>query len=135
MPLWKLIPNTHPTDPRWQDRPIYDEVVVRAATSGAARRLAARFELGLTADTAATPAPHAVGNGSEPLGSALEDEKLYRMLALGTEDTATATGAPIGDAVLRAVRAKAAEDLRVGGASGPSGPSRKFIRQASTDHT
>lgn len=102
MPLWKLVPGTHATDPRWQDRPIFAEVIVRAATSGLARRHAAVFELGLGPDRHG----HAVGNGSEPLGSALEDEKLYHMLTL---DEAAAPRPPgddgIADGVLHAVRA------------------------------
>lgn len=131
MPLWKLVPNTHPTDPRWQDRPIYDEVLIRAATSGQARRVAARFELGLAPDDTA----RAVGNGSEPLGSALEDEKLYHLLALPPEaevgpdvgpDVASGFDpAPAEEAVLRAVRRAAAEEPRPGGASGPGGPRRE----------
>lgn len=78
MPVWKLVPSTHETDPRWQDRPIYAEVIVRAPTAGLARRQAARFELGVDPDDTG----RAVGNGSEPLGSGLEDEKLYRMVLL-----------------------------------------------------
>jgi hypothetical protein len=78
MPVWMLIPSTHDTDPRWQGRPIFTEVLVRADTAGMARHLAARFELGVDPDDTG----RAVGNGSEPLGSALEDEKLYQMLTL-----------------------------------------------------
>lgn len=101
MPLWKLVPTARPTDPRWLDRPIYQEVVVRAATSGAARQVAARFELGMDARKRGL---HSVGNSSEPLGSALEDEKLYRMLAVEPKDEPSAEAGMEEDAVLKAVR-------------------------------
>ncbi len=94
MALWKLVPSTHETDPRWQDRPVYAEVVVRADTAGRARLLAGRYELGVHPDDTG----RAVGNGSEPLGSALEDEKLYQMLRV---DDPTAVDGPEG--VLSAV--------------------------------
>lgn len=111
MPLWKLVPTTHPADPRWLNRPIYKEVLIRAPTAGVALRLAARFELGL--DDTSVP-HHAVGNGTERLGSSLEDGKLYRLLSMepgDTEDTATAHPL-LGDAVLKAVLAPVDERAR-----------------------
>ncbi|MFA7429783.1 MAG: hypothetical protein WCZ23_06480 [Rhodospirillaceae bacterium] len=100
MTVWMLIPSTHDADPRWQDRPIFSEVLVRAETAGMARRLAARFELGMDPDDTG----RAVGNSSEPLGSALEDEKLYQMLTL--DDAALADDIRLGPpGVLRAVPA------------------------------
>lgn len=75
MPLWVLSPVTHPSDPRWQGRTIFSKVVIRAGTAGEARRLASQYELPVGQDAPAA----AVGNGAEPLMSALEDEKLYRM--------------------------------------------------------
>lgn len=86
MPLWKLVPTTHETDPRWMGRSRFDEVIVRADTAGMARLVAARLEV------PGGPAnPQAVGNGTEPLGSALEDEKLYGMAML-SDQAARAAG-------------------------------------------
>jgi hypothetical protein len=73
-----FIPTARDTDPRWQGRQIFTEVLVRADTAGMARHLAARFELGVDPDATG----QTIGNSSEPLGSALEDEKLYQMLTL-----------------------------------------------------
>lgn len=84
MPLFRFTPATHPHDPRWMGRAQYDEVVVRAATAGEARRLAA----GLEAPAAARDMTGAVGNGTEPRHGALDDEKLYRMHPIA-EDEAT----------------------------------------------
>lgn len=75
MPLWRLIPTAHETDPRWQGRAIFSEVVVRAETAGLARRAAACFELPTDPENNLA----AVGNGAEPLTAGLEDEKLYRL--------------------------------------------------------
>jgi hypothetical protein len=82
MPFFRFVPATHERDPRWLGRRPYEDVVVRAPTSGAARHLAATLEApGAAADMAG-----AVGNGCEPRPAALDDEKLYRMEMLsGTE--------------------------------------------------
>lgn len=85
MPLWRLIPEAHETDPRWMGRRHFAEVVVRAPTAGQARLEAARHELFV----APTAMARAVGNGSEPLGAALEDEKLYSLHPIGPRDPET----------------------------------------------
>lgn len=107
MPLWKFVPAAHPTDPRWQGRPMFSEVIVRADSAGMARRVAGAYELPVSPEQTM----RAVGNGSEPLGSALEDEKLYRMKRMGETDAAFVATLEReredggGEGVLRAVRA------------------------------
>ncbi len=82
MPLFRLVPATHAHDPRWMGRPVYDEVVVRAANAGEARRIAGTLEA--PADMRAMT--DAVGNGSEPRTGALTDEKLYRMETVAEDE-------------------------------------------------
>ena len=41
MPLWRIHPVVHPSDSRWQGRPIWAEVIVRAETAAMARVIAA----------------------------------------------------------------------------------------------
>jgi len=84
MPLFRFTPATHRHDPRWQGRALFDEVVVRAPSSGEARRLAATLEA--PGDERAMA--HAVGNGSEPRTGALDDEKLYRMEPISEDEAA-----------------------------------------------
>ncbi|MDX1710417.1 MAG: hypothetical protein R3316_04700 [Rhodovibrionaceae bacterium] len=77
MALWKLEPVARPDDPRWQDYPIWREVVVRAASAGEARALAAELE--------ATP-EQTSGNESISYGSRLADEKMYSCRQVHPDD-------------------------------------------------
>lgn len=94
MPLWRIVPAADPRDPRWQGRPIWREVIVRAPSAALARLLAARL------DSAET-----VPAGNESLGprSGFSDEKLYWLRRL--DDAASAgLGSDNGrDGILRAV--------------------------------
>lgn len=76
MALWRIRPVAGRGDARWQDHPIYDNVIVRADTAALARVLAARLELSQTGK--APPA----GNESVSWFSAFEDEKLYQVQPL-----------------------------------------------------
>ncbi len=69
MKLWKLTPIARPDDTRWQDFPIFAEVVVRAETAAMARAQAAPLE----SDGGDPPS----GNESLSHGSRLADEKMY----------------------------------------------------------
>lgn len=69
MALWKLTPVAAADDSRWQNRPIWSEVIVEAPTAAFARQFAADWELG-------SPLRH-VGNESPSPKSGFQDEKLY----------------------------------------------------------
>ena len=75
--LWKLEPIARPDDPRWQDFPVWRQVLVRAANAAEARALAAELE--------ATPAQTS-GNESVSYGSRLSDEKMYRCIQVHPDD-------------------------------------------------
>jgi hypothetical protein len=72
MGLWVLEPVADSDDPRWQDRPQFRRVVVRAATPAFARLLAAPLD---TPDR-----PLQFGQQNAQLGSGFKDEKLYRVV-------------------------------------------------------
>lgn len=69
MRLWTIEPAASVDDPRWQERPIWRRVVVRADSAATARVVAAELERreGMPSD----------GNGSASFRSGFEDEKLY----------------------------------------------------------
>ncbi len=69
MPLWKITPVAAADDPRWQDRKIWSQVIVRAPTAAMARVLASELER--------DPTLPQVGNESLDFQSAFQDEKLY----------------------------------------------------------
>jgi hypothetical protein len=75
--LWKLEPKARPDDPRWQDYPIWRQVIVRASTAAEARALAAELEV--------TPEGTS-GNESISHGSRLADEKMYSCVQIDPED-------------------------------------------------
>lgn len=78
MPLWRIHPVVHPSDSRWQGRPIWAEVIVRAETAAMARVIAAKLD---------EPAvPHRLGNETLCFRSGLEDEKLYWVRRLDAAD-------------------------------------------------
>lgn len=98
MPLWKLEPVAHAGDPRWQNHPRFERVVVRAETSGEARRLAAAGE---------NPGElSAVGNETHGDVAGLADAKLYRIAPLPAEEQGALT-VEGGPAVLSRRRAEA----------------------------
>lgn len=105
MPLWSFRPVADPSDARWQDHPIWGEVVVEADTSADARRLAGEWEL------SAIPAP-SIGNESPSPFSAFEDEKLYRVQEIPSENLQREIPAAItpSSAIKRAVPRHAVED-------------------------
>lgn len=78
MALWRLRPIAEAQDPRWQDRRIWREALVRAATAAEARLVAA----GLDRRTAEP----SNGNESESFRSGFIDEKLYRVDFAGEDD-------------------------------------------------
>lgn len=75
MALWRVIPVAHAGDGRWQDHPIWQEVVVRAPSATMARMIAAQMEARRVIEAADGQA----GNESPSDSSALHDEKLYRV--------------------------------------------------------
>ena len=104
MPIWKLKPKAAPDDPRWLDHAIWEEVVVRAPTSGMARLIASELER--------DPQQPPSGNENPSFQSGFEDEKLYDVLAVSSPE---GKGLPEPPAlagksrVLRAVRARSGE--------------------------
>ena len=91
MRVWKIVPVTPATDPRWQDHRIWREVLVRAETAAMARLLASELET----------SGRKVGIGNETLKSrsAFDDEKLYWVMEA---DIDPGDGAGEGRGVLRA---------------------------------
>lgn len=69
MPVWQIQPVAHPSDPRWQGRSAWEEVIVRAPSAAIARTVAARLEV--------DPSARGVGNESSGPQSGFADEKLY----------------------------------------------------------
>jgi hypothetical protein len=94
MPVWRLVPAAAASDPRWQDRTIWAEVIVRADTAAEARLQAAQLEY----DPTAPP----VGNESLGFRSGFDDEKLYSVLQIDNQDFDDSGQSPA--AVLSAVR-------------------------------
>lgn len=70
MALWRLTPVAEAHDGRWQGRPIWRKVIVRAASAAEARLTAAALEV--------DPAEPLSGNESPSFRSGFLDEKLYR---------------------------------------------------------
>ena len=70
MALWRLTPIAEGRDARWQGRPIWRRVIVRAASAAEARLTAAALEV--------DPAEPLSGNESPTFRSGFLDEKLYR---------------------------------------------------------
>jgi hypothetical protein len=96
MPIWRLVPAAAANDPRWQGRTIWAEVTVRANSAAEARLQAAELEY----DPAAPP----VGNESLGFRSGFDDEKLYWIVRLDTEDAHDPTKSSGPPAVLSAIR-------------------------------
>lgn len=93
MALWRLRPVAEAQDPWWQNRRIWREAVVRAASPAEARLVAATLE--------ADPTEPLSGNESPDFRSGFLDEKLYRVDRLDRVDDAPEAG----PAVLNAVEA------------------------------
>jgi hypothetical protein len=78
--LWQIEPVLDPADDAWQDRAIWSGIVVAAESPAFAR---------LATERRALSAPWIpVGNESESRRAGLNDEKLYRVLALPEEQRA-----------------------------------------------
>lgn len=95
MPLWKIVPVTPAEDTRWQGRPIWREVIVRADTAALAR---------VFADAYARRGADEVGVGNETLDvrTGFDDEKLYWVMEMDPAEAAAAGGADGPPGVLRA---------------------------------
>lgn len=94
MPLWKFVPVARLDDPTWQDRDIWQEVIVRADTAAEARTYAAR--------AGRDPNDLAADLEKADLGGGFLSEKLYQVVEL---DPAEASAFPEGGpGVLRARR-------------------------------
>lgn len=76
MPIYRLEPIADRDDPIWLEGPMFRRIVVRAKTSGDARRVAANYEAELLGYTAETTA----GNAAMDYPGAFMDEKLYRVV-------------------------------------------------------
>lgn len=94
MPLWRLKPHADESDSRWLDHPRWEEVIVRAPTAALARRVAASLE------RPEEPVPP--GNESLPFRSGFEDEKLYHVAPLDS-DEAPGLSLEGPDAVIREI--------------------------------
>lgn len=95
MQIWRLRPVAHQNDTRWQDHPIWKEVVVRAESAAMARVLAGRMEEEQEAGAPPT------GNESVSVDNAFDDIGLYQAEPLGPEE-ARAFGTDGPAEVLRA---------------------------------
>lgn len=80
MSLWMIEPVAASGDSRWLDFPHWAEVAVRAPTAAEARLVAGKMEKNLFADS--TP----VGNETHSFRSGFEDEKLYRVRRLRSDE-------------------------------------------------
>ena len=99
MPIWRLEPKAAPDDPRWLDHEIWEEVLVKAPTSGMARLAASRLEF--------DPSRPPTGNENPSFHSAFADEKLYAVSLHdeGDDGEPRPAVAPGEACVLRAVQA------------------------------
>lgn len=89
------MPAASPDDPRWQDRTIWSEVIVDAPTAAFARLYAAEWAL--------QDMDGQVGNESPSPKSGFEDEKLYWVRRVPTEEAhELRTGSQDGARILRA---------------------------------
>ncbi len=87
MPLWRIVPTARPSDTRWEDHPVFAEVVVRAESASQARLIAGRTLY--------------KGDGKVQFGgeqdkifiSAFADEKLYGVSRLEGDGRFPADGA------------------------------------------
>jgi hypothetical protein len=81
MQLWRIVPSARPSDTRWEDHPVYAEVIVRAESAAMARLVAGRS---LYRDNVKTQ----FGEERDPIFiSAFNDEKLYRVSQLDAATT------------------------------------------------
>lgn len=83
MTLWQIVPVAPIESAQWLDHPIWQEVVVRAATAAAARALAADM------DRRESGAQVPSGNESHSFRSGFESEKLYWVKRLNPEEEPT----------------------------------------------
>ena len=87
MYLWRIVPSARPSDTRWEDHPVYAEVIVRAESASLARLTAGRA---LYRDDVKTQ----FGEERDPIFiSAFADEKLYRVSQLGPDPRFPEAGA------------------------------------------
>ena len=95
VPMWKLTPVASADDPRWQDRTIWKEVIVEAPTAAFARQFAAEWAL--------QDMDGQVGNESPSPVSGFEDEKLYWVRRVPSEQARELRGSSAdGSRILRA---------------------------------
>ena len=104
MSFWKIRPVAEPHDSRWQNHPIWKEVIVQADTAALARLVAARLEH--------DPDEPPTGNESPTFRSAFQDEKLYWVVELGPEEAAAVSEAVGGNGIIRALPFPEAERER-----------------------
>lgn len=78
LPLWRIHPVAQPTDSRWQGRRIWAEVIVRAQSAAMARLIASKLD--------EPPVPSRIGNETLCFRSGIEDEKLYWVRRLSTDE-------------------------------------------------
>ena len=97
MALWNIKAAADADDPRWMNRTIWSEVVVRAETPAEARLLAGEMEYREVGGETG------IGNETHGFQSGFSDEKLYVVRPLGGENGGTwPESGP--DEVLHAVR-------------------------------
>jgi hypothetical protein len=92
MALWRLYPVAAPTDPRWLDHWIWQEVIVEAGSAAEARLAAGAL--------ARERKPERLGNESPADRTGFDDEKLYWVQQL---DPAEALASPVSGSIRRAV--------------------------------
>jgi hypothetical protein len=81
MYLWRITPSARSSDTRWEDHPVYAEVIVRAESAAMARLTAGRALYKSDVKTQ-------FGEERDPIFiSAFNDEKLYRVSQLDADGT------------------------------------------------
>lgn len=94
LPLWLIEPNANPVDSRWQDRTIWQKVVVAAPNETFARLAAEQWALNNlaaesggqeNADGVIPPHVPQIGNESPSPVAGFTDVKLYRVTPLPRE--------------------------------------------------
>ncbi len=87
MYFWRIVPAARSDDTRWEDHPIFSEVLVRAETASLARLTAGRVLYKGDAKTQ-------FGEEHDPIFvSAFADEKLYRVSEVDSDPRFTREGA------------------------------------------
>lgn len=113
MPLWRIRPVVHPSDSRWQERRVWAEVIVRAPSAAFARLAASKLD--------EPPKRRRLGNETHCFRSGFEDEKLYWVRQVSSEEAADYKNVEPVDCVIVAVPLSDEAEDAAGRPSGGTG--------------